>query len=90
MPETLETPAPEVIEGFIVSPTVNSNGSDAGGAKLVCNGVQYRLTKSGGMFTREVSTKDSHPWHHTEDFLSVMARVCLALKKFQQRHRRFV
>jgi hypothetical protein len=83
-PESSTVPQSVTIHGFEVHPTVNANGTDAGGAKTLVNGIEYRVTRGGHFFTK-ATTVETHPWQDFEEFLATVAGAVQALKRYQQR-----
>ncbi len=77
-------PPVTTIHGFEVHPTVESDGTDAGGSKTLVNGSWYRLTRGGHFFTQAADTH-THPWQDFEEFIATVAGAAQALKRYQQR-----
>jgi hypothetical protein len=86
MPTTSTAPpAPLDYHGIMVHPTVNPDGSDAGGAKTTLSGkIELRLTAGEAFFIRGL-TREMAPFRDTEQFVSWVARAVEAMKRFQDR-----
>jgi hypothetical protein len=85
MPSSRSIPPPSVtIHGFEVHPTVEADGTDAGGAKTLVNGIEYRVTRGGHFFTKAFDTQ-THPWQDFEEFMATVAGAVQAVKRYQQR-----
>jgi nucleotide-binding universal stress UspA family protein len=68
-----------------VVPTVNADGSDAGGAKcfITSDKVELRRVRSGAFFVR--GSDDAAPFRDAAQFMSSVARGIEALTRFQDR-----
>jgi hypothetical protein len=86
LPEPLEWRRPH---GSIrVDPTVNPDGTDAGGAKVRWPRnnphIEMRMTKNGAIFIRGLESGNS-PFRDAQQFLSWITLNLEALKRFQDR-----